>query len=34
MDLERTRGGEALATVRAHPHSEERKSQIIVSVGK
>ena len=34
MDLERTRGGEALATVRAHPHSEERKLQGSVSVRK
>jgi len=25
VDLERTRGGEALATVRAHPHSKKRK---------
>lgn len=29
MDLERTRGGEALATVRAHPHSEERKLLLV-----
>lgn len=34
VDLERTRGGEALATVRAHPHSEKRKSQGSVSVQK
>lgn len=31
VDLERTRRGEALAAVRAHPHSEERKSQESVS---
>lgn len=34
VDLECTRGGEALATVRAHPHSEERKLQGNVSVRK